>query len=185
MTLHQIKVKFLCLLGLAIDIHSKGKWPSKALSNLYPHRFKIDGVWCASMEGFLQSLKTTSMTEQKEICRLTGKEAKMFSTDNWKTDQTLYWNGGRGIKRDSAQFQALVRKAYRAMFEQCPEFYEALKATGNKQLFHSIGNPLQNDIILTEKELCDILTELRLEIQIAKIFDKADCKKNDTRTTTR
>lgn len=177
MTLHQLKVKILCLLGLAIDIHSKGKWPSNALSNFYPHRFKVDGVWCAGMEGFLQSLKTPSIAEQKEICGLSGKEAKMRSTNSWKAEQTLYWNGGRGIRRDSDQFQGLIRKAYRAMFEQCPEFYEALKATENKQLFHSIGNPIQNDTILTENELCDILTELRLEIQITNRFDKTEKKK--------
>lgn len=177
MTFHQLRVKILCLLGLAIDIHSKGEWPSNALSNFYPHRFKIDGVRCESMEGFLQSLKTPSIAEQKEICGLSGKDAKKRSTDNWKSDQILFWNGGRGIKRDTDQFQGLVRKAYRAMFEQCPEFYEALKATGNKRLFHSIGNPIQCDTILTEKELCDILTELRLEIQIANMFDKVEKKK--------
>lgn len=162
--LHKAEVKVLTWLGLALDIHSKGKWPSCALSNFYPHRFKIDGIWCASMEGFLQSLKSSSIAEQKEICGLSGKEAKLRSTDDWKSDQTLYWNGGRGVKRDSDQFQALVRKAYRAMFEQCPEFCKALKATGNKKLFHSIGNPIRNDTILTEKELCDILTELRNEL---------------------
>lgn len=99
MTLHQIKVKILCLLGLAIDIHSKGK------------------------------------------------------------------------------FQGLVRKAYLAMSEQCPEFSEALKATKNKRLFHSIGNPNPKDTILTEKELCDILTELRYDIQLASIFDNLNAKK--------
>lgn len=164
MTLHKIKVKILCLLGLAIDIHSRGKWPSNALSNFYSHQFNIDGMRCSSMEGFLQSLKTSSIAEQKKICDLSGKDAKMRSTDNWKSDQTLYWNGRRGIKRDSEHFQWLLRRAYRAMFEQCPDFYEALKATGNKRLFHSIGNQIQSDTILTEKEFCDILTELRLEI---------------------
>lgn len=162
--LYKAKVKILIWLGLALDIHSKGKWPSNVLSNFYPHRFKIDGVWCASMEGFLQSLKTPSIAEQKEICGLSGKDAKLRSTDDWKADQILYWNGGRGIRRDSDQFQGLVRRAYRAMFEQCPEFCEALKATGNKRLFHSIGNPIQSDTILIEKELCDILTELRKEL---------------------
>lgn len=175
--LHKAIVKVLTWLGLALDIHSKGKWPSNALSNFYPHRFKLDGVWCASMEGFLQSLKTPSIAEQTEICGLNGKDAKMRSSDNWKANQTLYWNDSRGIKRDSDQFQALVRKAYRAMFGQCSEFYEALKATGNKKLYHSIGNPLQSDTILTEKELCDILTELRLEIQITNLFDKTEKKK--------
>lgn len=175
--LHKAKVKILASLGLALDIHSKGKWPSYMLSNFYPHRFKFDGVWCGSVEGFLQSLKTPSMGVQKEICALSGKDAKLRSTDGWKVNQTIYWNGHRTIQRDSDQFQGLIRKAYRAMFEQCPEFYEALKATKNKRLFHSIGNPIQSDTILTEKELCDILTELRLEIQIANLFDKAE-KKN-------
>ena len=115
------------------------------------------------MEGFLQSLKTSSMDVQKETCALSGKEAKMRSTENWKSDQTLYWIGHNSIKRDSDQFQKLLRKAYRAMHEQCPEFYEALKATKNKRLFHSIGNPNRKDTILTEKEFCDILTELRQE----------------------
>lgn len=173
MTIHQIQIKILYLLGLAIDIHSKGKWPSNALSNFYPHRFKFDGVWCGSMEGFLQSLKTPSISIQKEICSLSGKEVKMRSTDEWKADQTLYWNGNRSIKRDSDEFQALVRNAYRAMIEQCPKFYDALKASGTKRLYHSIGNPNPKDTILTEKELCDILTELRYEVQIASIFDDA------------
>lgn len=177
MTLHQIKVKILCLLGLAIDIHSKGKWPSNALSNFYPHRFNFDGVWCGSMEGFLQSLKTPSMSDREEICALSGKDAKLRSTDEWKANQTLYWGEHSSIPRDSDQFQGLVREAYRAMLQQCPEFYEALKATKNKRLFHSIGNPIPSDTILTEKELRDILTELRLEIQIANIFDKAEKKK--------
>lgn len=86
MTFHKIKVKILCLLGLTIDIHSNGKWPGKALSNLYPHRFKFDGVWSGSMEGFLQSLKTPSMGIQKEICALSGMDAKLRSTDEWKAN---------------------------------------------------------------------------------------------------
>lgn len=172
MILHQIRVKILCLLGLAIDIHSKGKWPRNTLSNFYPHRFRFEGVWCGSMEGFLQSLKTSSFSVQKEICALSGKEAKMRSTEDWKSDQTLYWIGHKSIKRDSDQFQGLVRKAYHAMYEQCPVFYEALKATKNKRLFHSIGNPNRKDTILTEKEFCDILTELRSKIHITSVLDK-------------
>lgn len=74
------------------------------------------------------------------------------------------------MQRDSDQFQGLVRKAYRAMFEQCPDFYEALQATKNKRLYHSIGNRNPKDTFLTEQELCNILTELRLESQLASII---------------
>lgn len=40
-----------------MDIGSGTGYPSAALSNFAPHSFVIDGVECASMEGFLQSLK--------------------------------------------------------------------------------------------------------------------------------
>lgn len=43
-----------------MDIGSGNTYPSNALSNFAPHSFVIDGVKCASMEGFLQSLKTNN-----------------------------------------------------------------------------------------------------------------------------
>lgn len=68
------------------------------------------------------------------------------------------------INRHSEEYQSFIRKVYHAMFDQCTKFREALKATGNKRLFHTIGNPDSHNTILTEKELCDILTELRNEL---------------------
>lgn len=72
--LHKAYVRVLTWLGVAIDIHSKGKWPSNVLSNFYPHRFKFDGVWCRSMEGFLQSLKTPSLVVQKTFVNVLAAE---------------------------------------------------------------------------------------------------------------
>ena len=43
-----------------MDIGSGNGYPSSALSNFAPHEFELDGVKCASMEGFLQSLKFKS-----------------------------------------------------------------------------------------------------------------------------
>ena len=51
-------------------------YPSGALSNFAPHPFVIDGVECASMEGFLQSLKFKEPEMQKHVCLLVGKAAK-------------------------------------------------------------------------------------------------------------
>jgi predicted NAD-dependent protein-ADP-ribosyltransferase YbiA (DUF1768 family) len=59
-----------------MDIGSGTGYPSAALSNFAPHSFVIDGVECASMEGFLQSLKFSSPEMQKEVCKLVGKAAK-------------------------------------------------------------------------------------------------------------
>lgn len=47
------------------------------------------------------------------------------------------------------------------MFEQCPKFREALAATGNKRLFHSMGKTDPRQTILTEKEFCAHLTAQR------------------------
>lgn len=92
-TFHKLRVNILCRLGLAIDIHSSKRWPSYALSNFYPHKFEFDGVKCGSMEGFLQAIKTNEPSRQKLVCSLSGRDAKIRSTDTWKKEQNLYWNG--------------------------------------------------------------------------------------------
>lgn len=167
--LHKAKVKVLIWLGLALDIHSKGKWPSYALSNFYHNSFMLDGVSCRSMEGFVQGLKCSDINEQLRICKMRGKRAKQFGQKvkgNPLYDietNGVFWNV-KQINRHSAEFQKLMRRAYKAMFNQCPKFREALKATGTKKLFHTIGNTDSHQTILTEKELCDILTELRSEL---------------------
>ena len=60
-----------------MDIGSGTAYPSCALSNFAPHPFIIDGVECASMEGFLQSLKFKSPEMQRHVCTLVGKAAKL------------------------------------------------------------------------------------------------------------
>lgn len=157
---HTLNVKLQCLLGRALDIHSKGKWPSYALSNFYPHSFEFDGIHCGSMEGFLQALKTNDKKRQIMVCALSRKEAKQRSTDTWKKEQNVYWNG-HVYNRHGFRFQFLIRRAYRAMLTQCPKFREALVSSGNKRLYHTIGSCNAHDTILTEKELCTVLTELR------------------------
>lgn len=160
---HKLMVRLLEKLGLAVDIHSKGRYPSYALSNFYPYEFTFDGVRCGSIEGFLQSLKTNDVRRQEVVCALSKKEAKKRSTDTWKKEQNVYWKG-RTYNRHGNQFQFLVRRAYRAMLKENPKFRDALLATGNKHLFHTIGNTDSHQTILTEKELCDILNELRKEL---------------------
>jgi len=115
------------------------------------------------MEGFLQSLKTNDKKRQLKICALSGKQAKQRSTNTWKKEQNVYWNG-KVYNRHGFRFQFLIRRAYRAMLMQNPKFRDALAKTGTKRLYHSIGNPDAHDTILTEKELCTILTELRNEL---------------------
>ena len=161
--LHKAKVKVLTWLKLAIDISSKKRGPEAILSNFTENHFVFDGVDCGGMEGFLQSLKHEDMAKQKRVCALYGVKAKRKGTWRWMENQTIYWKG-QSISRHSDEFQVLVRSAFRAMYEQCAKFREALSDTGNKKLYHTMGKQDPHKTILTEKEFCDILTELRKEL---------------------
>lgn len=59
-----------------IDIGVDEGYPSEVLSNFHPYTFVVDGVHCASMEGFLQSVKFENEEKQILVCGLIGKQAK-------------------------------------------------------------------------------------------------------------
>ncbi len=96
-----------------IDIKFKGEGAEKELSNFTPHAFVIDGVECASMEGFLQSLKYRSVKKQKKVCALIGFAAKKAGARKfwWKVTGVVHWQGRR-IKRNGKQFDRLIERAY-------------------------------------------------------------------------
>ena len=143
-----------------MDIGSGNGYPGAVLSNFAPHPFTIDGVECASMEGFLQSLKFESVDMQRYVCTLVGKAAKKKGRNkNWKQKQELYWNG-RTYKRDSDEYQNLLNRAYNKLYSN-DGFYKALKATNGATLEHSIGKNKISETVLTRQEFCSRLTYLR------------------------
>ena len=144
-----------------IDIYSKGEYPSKVLSNFYPNCFDFDGVRCASMEGFLQSLKFRNPKKQIEICALTGITAKNAGLHKfwWKLTGNLYWKG-RKYKRESEEFFALRLEAYKAL-AQNETFNQALKDSGKAVLEHSLGGDDKRKTILTKEEFIGYLEYLR------------------------
>ena len=147
-----------------MDIGSGTGWPSAALSNFAPHPFVIDGVECASMEGFLQSLKFKEPAMQAEVCKLVGKAAKFKGKKKkwWKT-QTLYWNGVE-YARDSEDYQELLDRAFDAL-AQNTGFQKALLATNNSTLTHSIGKSKEQETVLTKQEFCSRLMKIRNTLQ--------------------
>ena len=155
-----LSLNFMVAIGKAIDIWSTKSYPANVLSNLYPNAFEIDGVKCASMEGFLQSLKITDIQEQCKICALSGLEAKARSTSEWQLTQNLYWQG-HIVHRQSPEFQDLIFRAYELLFQQNKVFREALLATKGKQLYHVRGVSDPRKTILTEKEFCTSLMRIR------------------------
>ena len=146
--------------GNIMDVGSRNAYPANALSNFSPHPFEIDGVQCASMEGFLQSLKFKDVNIQIEVCKLVGIKAKNKGRNKkWYETQTLWWQGNP-IKRDSQEYQDLLTRAYDALSEN-ESFRKALKAAQNCTFTHSIGRRKIEETILTQREFCAQLNRLR------------------------
>ncbi len=160
MTLRQLYIKWLVWRGKAIDIWSKSAYPADVLSNLHNNEFIYDDIECGSMEGFLQSLKYKDINKQREICAMTGKDAKNMTIADWQTNQIVWWKG-KGINRQGEEFQVLIKSAYNALFEQNNHFRNALMHSIGKKLYHCRGERDSRKTILTEKEFCGALNELR------------------------
>lgn len=150
-----------------MNIGSGNSYPSNSLSNFAPHGFTIDGIECASMEGFLQSLKFSGVEMQEHVCTLVGIKAKRKGAKKrWQTTQTLYWRGVE-IKRDSQEYQDLLDRAFNALATN-NGFKKALIASGNATLKHSIGRTKINETVLTIKEFCGRLTRIRAKLLAEK-----------------
>jgi predicted NAD-dependent protein-ADP-ribosyltransferase YbiA (DUF1768 family) len=143
-----------------MDIGSGKAYPSNALSNFAPHKFEMDGVTCASMEGFLQSLKFSNVDMQKYVCSLVGMKAKSTGKNKaWWRTQTLYWNGAE-IDRHSSEYQDLLDRAY-FQLAQNSSFRKALLATKGATFTHSIGKNDSSHTILTVSEFVHRLYRIR------------------------
>lgn len=150
-----------------MDIAAGKGYPASKLSNFAPHEFEIDGVTCASMEGFLQSLKFKNPEKQLQVCTLVGKMAKSAGKNkNWHRDQTLYWRG-IPIRRSSEEYQKLLDRAYAALAKN-RKFRQALLATGNAALTHTLGKKKTRETVLTESEFVSRLIRLRDELRSQK-----------------
>lgn len=157
--IRKIYVKWLCLTGRAIDISSDGSYPGAVLSNFTPYTFTFRGIGFTSMESLLQGLKFEGIETQNSVFQKVGVKAKLRGKKRkWFLDQTLYWQG-TPMRRDSEEYRNLVKEAFNALAEN-KDFQQALLATGNKRLYHTMGKNDPTRTILTESEFCDILTEI-------------------------
>lgn len=147
-----------------MDIGSGSAYPSCALSNFAPHSFEIDGLKCASMEGFLQSLKFSSPEMAAHVCTLVGKAAKFKGKKKkWFRTQTLYWKGVP-MQRQSEAYRLLIERAYNQLATN-EGFKRALLATRDATLTHSMGRSKKNETVLTEQEFCSNLYRVRKMLQ--------------------
>lgn len=134
----------------------------KRLSNFHARPFVFDGVKCAGFEGFVQSLKCPQIERQREICGLSGKEAKRAGApfNTWKRSQQLHWNGTL-YNRVSRDYMLLITRVYDEIYAQDPTLKDDLLALEDAVIWHSIGNPDMRDTTLTESEMLFQLERLR------------------------
>ena len=148
-----------------IDIASKAPFPAGPLSNFAAHAFTLDGIACASMESFLQSLKFADAGRQTEICGYKSGKAQGFGRrQRWQAEGILWWRG-EPIERLSGAYQALLDRAYEALFAQSAAFREARAATGDAELVHTMGRIYPANTVLTADEFCSRLTALRARLR--------------------
>lgn len=142
------------------DIHPEGRHPEDILSNRCNNNFCHDGVQCACMAAFLQSLKYKNEKLQCDICFTFGDCVCKYSTSDWQKDQTLWWKG-LPMDRHSHEYLDFVSEAYQSMFVWSKRFRDVLMQTEGKQLLYNSGNYDPYKTILTDEEFCKILTDLR------------------------
>ena len=164
-TIRKLYVRWLCMIGKAVDISSDGRYPGAMLSNFTPYEFTFRGKRFLSMESLLQGLKFETVETQNGVFERVGVKAKLRGKKRkWYLDQTLYWQG-TPMKRDSEEYKNIVCEAFYALAENI-DFQKTLLATGNKRLYHTMGKSDATRTILTEDEFCEILTNLRKKLQI-------------------
>lgn len=152
-----------------MDIGSGKGFPESNLSNFHHNPFVIDGVECASMEGFLQSLKFDKPHIQIEVCKLVGREAKFWGRKRnkaWKSQQKLWWLG-KGFDRHGSEYQKLLDRAFDVLSQNL-NFRKALLATGRSALTHNIGQRDPHDTVLTVREFCSRLEKIRNRLSQVK-----------------
>lgn len=148
-----------------MDVISLAGFPAGTISNFTPHEFVFDGVKCSSMEGLIQSFKFQDRREQIEVCKLSGFAAKrrgQTRNDVWQHAQKLWWNNQEYDRHGSA-YQILLDRAFETLVQN-DSFRDALLATNEEVLTHSVGSSNPNETVLTEQEFCSRLMRMRARL---------------------
>ena len=133
----------------------------KILSNLFPRPFMFRGQYFASMEGFLQSLKTKDEQSVIELAGLSGVNAWKSGQkyNDWKHDQILFFQE-KPVERLSDDYITLVRCAYDAQVKVSPDLRNALLESFPRVLTHK-GKNDPCDTVLTVCEYIGNLNRMR------------------------
>ena len=123
------------------------------------------------MEGLLQGIKFESPEMQSHVCTLAGHKARIAGQKkNWQKTQTLWWQG-EPMKRDSDAYSEFLDEAYDNLYRQNEKAQNALLATKDAVLKHTMGRRKINETVLTQREFCSRLTHMRDLLQAEDFFD--------------
>lgn len=151
-----------------INILSTAEGVGALLSNFAHTPFILDGVSCASVEGFIQGLKCEDPEKQRRICAQYGFQAKRAGTRkrNQKVRrlQTVWWQG-ESISFRSEAYYALIQRALHAKFAEHGPSRAALLSTGSAELVHETGKPEKPSTSLPVQYFVGMLLEIRRELQ--------------------
>lgn len=167
-----------------IDIAYDAAYPGGALSNFSERTVEFDGVTC-NVEGLLQSLKFGDVVQQQAVCKLGGREAKAIGAtrnDIWQSTQTLWWKG-RPMSRQGKDYQMFLDEVYQTVADQCEDFRDALLATGDADLTHSIGSSDPLTTVLTSQEFCSRLLKLRQTLRDRRLASGCEAGDRDMNPT--
>lgn len=151
-----------------INVVSTAEGPGALLSNFAHTPFMLDGVSCASVEGFIQGLKEKGVEKQRRICLRHGFEAKRAGTrkrNSMVRESGTVWWQGTPITFRSEDYYALIERALLAKVEQNREVREALEQTGGAELMHETGREERADTSLPKEKFLEILTRIRANLQ--------------------
>jgi len=113
---------------------------AQILSNFAPTPFTLDGISYASIEAFVQTLKSPNEDEQNKMRTLTGSESKKsarrfkteiknaYMEDENEEEPVGYVSNYQGIQIPFRSYDhySLIERAIRAKFKQNPQAMESL-----------------------------------------------------------
>jgi len=152
---------------MAINVSSNERYPGNKLSNFPPSPFVIDGIPCASAEGFIQALKFPDPEMQKHVCSLVGRAAKFKGKKAAKRVRRTgcVWWQGREMAFRSQEHMDLIERGLRTKYAQNDASRRALLSTRDATLTHETGHRESRHTSLPAREFIRMLNRIRSELQ--------------------
>lgn len=145
-----------------LNIHSgSNDWRAKRLSNFSDDPVYLDGVWTASVEGFIQGIKFPhDHPFRQRLFLADGARAKRLGKMAGR--KFVWWQCSK-IPYGSPKHHRLIERAIRAKFRQNDGPRRALLETEGLTLTHNLGHPESPTTSLPAAKFCEILTNIREE----------------------